>query len=45
MKLQATDTSLSSSGGNLNDIIDQAKERFHKLYDLCVAIKVLLNTA
>ena len=37
VRLFADDTSLLSNGPNLNDVIDQAKELFHKLYHWCVA--------
>ena len=38
------DTSLLSSGLNLNDVIDQANELFHKLYHWCVANKLSINS-
>ena len=40
----ADDTSLLSSGRNLNDVIIQAKELFHKLYHWCVANKLSINS-
>ena len=44
VRLFADDTSLLSSGPNLNDVIDQAKELFHKLYHWCVANKLSINS-
>ena len=43
VSLFADDTSLLSSGPNLNDVIDQAKELFRKLYHRCVANKLSIN--
>ena len=44
VRLFADDTSLLSSGRNLNDVIIQAKELFHKLYHWCVANKLSINS-
>ena len=43
-RLFADDTSLLSSGRNLHDAINQAKEFFHKLYDWCLANKLSINS-
>ena len=44
VRLFADDTSLLSSGRNLNDIIIQSKELFHMLYHWCVANKLSINS-